>query len=151
VEEVNDTANRLVTSFWPGPLTIVFNTKACVSKLVTCGKNTVAVRQPSHPVAQALIRAARVPIAAPSANKSGRPSPTLAEVKACGAYIRLSFFCFATDQWPSPRPSQHVREDLEGAIAGIVDGGATEDGLESTVLPTPKKHRAFGPLFPNPA
>ena len=60
VDGVNDTAERLVASFWPGPLTIVFSSKDCVSKLVTCGKSTVAVRQPSHPVAKALIEAAQV-------------------------------------------------------------------------------------------
>ena len=82
VEEVDDTATRLISEFWPGPLTIVFKSKGTVSSLVTCGKNTVAVRQPSHPLAIALISAAGVPLAAPSANKSGRPSPTLAKVRA---------------------------------------------------------------------
>lgn len=107
VQEVTPTAQRLIEAFWPGPLTLVFNSRQTVSKLVTCGKDTVAVRQPSHPVALALIKAAGVPLAAPSANTSGRPSPTLAE---------------------------HVLEDLEGRIVGIVDGGAADSGLESTVL-----------------
>jgi len=107
VEGVDEVSQKLMDAFWPGALTIVFKSKDCVSKLVTCGKPTVAIRMPSHPVAIALIGASGVPIAAPSANTSGRPSPTLAE---------------------------HVKEDLDGKIAGIVDGGATHDGLESTVI-----------------
>jgi L-threonylcarbamoyladenylate synthase len=80
VEAIPETAQELITAFWPGPLTIIFTSQPCVSRLVTCGKPTVAVRLPSHPMAQALIRAAGVPLAAPSANRSGRPSPTLAQV-----------------------------------------------------------------------
>ena len=130
VDGVNDTAERLVASFWPGPLTIVFSSKDCVSKLVTCGKSTVAVRQPSHPVAKALIEAAQVPVAAPSANRSGRPSPTLAEVRPVPRVPPL------VEGAHGFLVSQHVKEDLAGSIAGIVDGGATEDGLESTVCGT---------------
>lgn len=81
--------------------------KEGISERVTAGLNTVGVRMPDHPVALALIEEANVPVAAPSANRSGRPSPTLAS---------------------------HVYEDLNGKIAGIVDGGATGVGVESTVI-----------------
>lgn len=101
-------AERLIEKFWPGPLTLVLKRKEhAVSNKVTAGLETVAVRMPSHPVALALISASELPLAAPSANLSGKPSPTLAT---------------------------HVADDLTGKIAGIVDGGATGVGLESTVL-----------------
>ncbi|MFX3624421.1 MAG: L-threonylcarbamoyladenylate synthase [Ectobacillus sp.] len=100
-------AEVLMKHFWPGPLTLIFPKKDGVSGRVTAGLDTVAVRMPDHPVALALIAKAGVPVAAPSANRSGRPSPTLAV---------------------------HVYEDLNGRIAGIVDGGATGVGVESTVL-----------------
>jgi len=101
-------AKRLIERFWPGALTIVLHKQEGVfPNAITAGLETVALRMPSHPIALALIRAANVPIAAPSANRSGRPSPTLA---------------------------QHVLEDLDGKIAGIIDGGRTEVGLESTVI-----------------
>lgn len=107
-ESIPQKAAQLIDEFWPGPLTLIFQKKAgTVSELVTAGLNTIAVRMPEHPVALALIRAANLPIAAPSANKSGRPSPTTAA---------------------------HVLEDLSGKIAGIVDGGATGVGVESTVI-----------------
>ncbi|WP_127581047.1 L-threonylcarbamoyladenylate synthase [Paenibacillus koleovorans] len=107
VAEVSDTARRLMARFWPGPLTLVLPVRpGAVSPRVTAGLDTVAVRMPAHPVALALIRAAGCPVAAPSANRSGRPSPTLAA---------------------------HVREDLDGRIAGLVDAGPTGVGLESTV------------------
>ncbi|MBB3110593.1 L-threonylcarbamoyladenylate synthase [Paenibacillus phyllosphaerae] len=99
---------RLMERFWPGPLTIVLPVlPGAVSPRVTAGLDTVAVRMPAHPVALALIAAAGCPVAAPSANRSGRPSPTLAA---------------------------HVADDLAGRIAGIVDGGAAGVGLESTVV-----------------
>lgn len=101
---------RLMEAFWPGPLTVVLPARPGgegVSPRVTAGLPTVAVRMPSHPVALELIALADVPVAAPSANRSGRPSPTTAE---------------------------HVREDLGGRIDGIVDGGAADVGLESTVV-----------------
>lgn len=105
---VSATERRLMERFWPGPLTVVLPVRpGAVSPRVTAGLDTVAVRQPAHPVALELIALAGVPVAAPSANRSGRPSPTLAE---------------------------HVREDLEGRIDGIVDGGAADVGLESTVV-----------------
>ena len=89
-----------------GPLTIILPRKEGISEKVTAGLNTVGVRMPDHPIALALIEEANVPVAA-SANRSGRPSPTLAS---------------------------HVYEDLNGKIAGIVDGGATGVGVESTVI-----------------
>ncbi|SDO63742.1 L-threonylcarbamoyladenylate synthase [Paenibacillus sp. yr247] len=99
---------KLMEFFWPGPLTLVLPVKTGgISSLVTAGLTTVGVRIPDHPVALQLLREAKLPIAAPSANSSGRPSPTLAS---------------------------HVREDLDGRIGGIVDGGATGVGVESTVI-----------------
>lgn len=103
-----DTARRLMARFWPGPLTLVLPARpGAVSPSVTAGLATVAVRMPAHPDAIALIAAAGCPVAAPSANRSGRPSPTLAA---------------------------HVRADLDGRIDGIVDGGPTGVGVESTVV-----------------
>lgn len=108
VTEVNETAEALMAAFWPGPLTLVLPVRSgAVSPRVTAGLDTVAVRMPDHPVALQLIAAAACPVAAPSANRSGRPSPTLAS---------------------------HVREDLDGRIGGIVDGGPTGVGVESTVV-----------------
>ncbi|UOY91228.1 L-threonylcarbamoyladenylate synthase [Ectobacillus sp. JY-23] len=107
VSDVPPIARVLMEHFWPGPLTLIFPKRDGVSTKVTAGLDTVAVRMPDHDIALALIAAADVPVAAPSANRSGRPSPTLAS---------------------------HVKEDLEGKIAGIVDGGATGVGVESTVL-----------------
>ncbi|SFJ25132.1 L-threonylcarbamoyladenylate synthase [Paenibacillus sp. UNC496MF] len=101
-------ADRLMERFWPGPLTFVLPVRpGAVSPRVTAGLDTVAVRMPAHPVALALIAASGCPLAAPSANRSGRPSPTLAS---------------------------HVRDDLDGRIDGIVDGGPAGVGLESTVV-----------------
>ncbi|MGG6313418.1 L-threonylcarbamoyladenylate synthase [Paenibacillus macerans] len=108
VTEVNETARRLMEAYWPGPLTLVLPAApGAVSPRVTAGLDTVAVRMPAHDVALRLIAAAGCPVAAPSANRSGRPSPTLAS---------------------------HVGEDLSGRIDGIVDGGPTGVGLESTVV-----------------
>jgi len=104
---VTDRAREVVASFWPGPLTLVLDRAAAVPLITTGGLDTVAVRAPAHPVAQALIRSAGRPLAAPSANRSGRPSPTRAP---------------------------HVLEDLGGRIELILDGGSTSVGLESTVL-----------------
>ena len=98
-------ARKLMRAFWPGPMTLIFPKSPRVPREVTAGLDTVAVRMPSHPVARALIRAAQTPIAAPSANRSGRPSPTTAA---------------------------HVLEDMEGRIPLILDGGPCEVGLEST-------------------
>lgn len=107
VKEIPPVAEKLMAHFWPGPLTIILPRKEGISERVAAGLNTVGVRMPDHPVALALIEEANVPVAAPSANRSGRPSPTLAS---------------------------HVYEDLNGKIAGIVDGGATGVGVESTVI-----------------
>lgn len=104
----SDTAARLMERFWPGPLTLVLPVQPkAVSPRVTAGLDTVGVRMPGHDTALALIRASGCPVAAPSANRSGRPSPTRAE---------------------------HVYEDLDGRIDAIVDGGATGVGVESTVV-----------------
>ena len=100
-------AEKLAAAFWPGPLTLVLPRKKIVPDIVSAGLDTVGVRFPSHPIAAALIAAAKTPIAAPSANRSGRPSPTLAS---------------------------HVMEDLAGKIPYIIDGGPVEIGLESTVV-----------------
>ena len=100
-------ARKLMRAFWPGPMTLIFPKSPRVPREVTAGLDTVAVRMPSHPVARALISAAQTPIAAPSANRSGRPSPTTAA---------------------------HVLEDMEGRIPLILDGGPCEVGLESTVV-----------------
>ncbi|MDQ0048870.1 L-threonylcarbamoyladenylate synthase [Paenibacillus polymyxa] len=108
VAKINDTARALINMFWPGPLTLVLPVvPQALSSRVTAGLDTVGVRMPDHPIALRLIAEAGCPLAAPSANRSGRPSPTLA---------------------------QHVREDLEGRIGGILDGGPTGVGLESTVV-----------------
>ena len=94
-------------ALWPGPLTLVLPRAAIVPDVTTAGQDTVALRVPAHPVALALLRACRRPLAAPSANRSGRPSPTLAS---------------------------HVSADLDGRLALILDGGPTAYGLESSVL-----------------
>ena len=107
VTEVPKKAELLMKKFWPGPLTLVFKHSANVPKESTAGLDTVAIRMPVHPVAAALIRQSRCPIAAPSANLSGKPSPTTAA---------------------------HVYEDLNGRIDAIIDGGAANIGVESTVV-----------------
>ena len=99
--------DKLIEKFWPGPLTLILKKASQVPDAVTAGLDSVAIRMPSHPVALGLIRAAGVPIAAPSANVSGRPSPTDAE---------------------------HVLDDLNGQIPLLIDSGPTEIGLESTVV-----------------
>jgi len=106
--EVSPRERSLMAAFWPGPLTLVLPVRpGAVSARVTAGLDTVAVRVPAHETARQLIAAAGCPVAAPSANRSGRPSPTLA---------------------------QHVLDDLEGRIDGVLDGGATGVGVESTVV-----------------
>jgi L-threonylcarbamoyladenylate synthase len=101
------TARQLIDRFWPGPLTLVLPKQPTIPDLVTAGLDTVAVRMPSHPVAQALIREARTPIAAPSANRFGYVSPTTA---------------------------QHVADGLGGTIDLILDGGPCPVGVESTIV-----------------
>ena len=105
--EVPPLAEKLMDAFWPGPLTILMPRKENIPQEVTAGLPTVAVRMPAHPVAAALLEACDLPIAAPSANRSGKPSPTTA---------------------------QHVYVDMDGRIPLIIDGGASDVGLESTVL-----------------
>jgi L-threonylcarbamoyladenylate synthase len=100
-------ARGLAEAFWPGPLTLVLPKAAGIPDNVTAGQDTVAVRVPDHPVALALLRAFGGPLAAPSANRSGRPSPTTAA---------------------------HVLATLDGRIDAVLDGGATTVGVESTVL-----------------
>ncbi|MBV7505184.1 threonylcarbamoyl-AMP synthase [Bacillus sp. sid0103] len=108
VEEIPEKAEQLIEAFWPGPLTIIFKKKEGVlSETATAGLATVAVRMPDHPVALALLKSCGLPIAAPSANSSGKPSPTNAD---------------------------HVLDDLNGKIAGVIDGGQTGIGVESTVI-----------------
>jgi L-threonylcarbamoyladenylate synthase len=96
-----------IAAHWPGPLTILLPASPLVPPAVTAGHPTMAVRMPSHPVARAAIAAAGVPLAAPSANSSGRPSPTAAS---------------------------HVLADLSGRLPLVLDGGACGCGVESTVL-----------------
>jgi L-threonylcarbamoyladenylate synthase len=109
VKEVPDYAYTLMDRFWPGPLTLILPLAedSKLSKGVTAGLSTVGIRMPDHPTALKLIEYAGFPLAAPSANRSGRPSPTRAE---------------------------HVVEDLVGKIAGVLDSGPTGIGVESTVV-----------------
>ncbi len=107
VSSVPEEAVALAAEYWPGPLTIVMPKGESIPDEVSCGLDTVAVRMPSHPVARAIIDAAGVPLAAPSANLSGSPSPTTAA---------------------------HVMADMDGRIAAVLDGGECSVGLESTVV-----------------
>ena len=114
VTHVPEDAKKLMDAFWPGPLTLLLPKKPIVPESVTCGQPTVAIRMPSHPVAHKLIHLAQKPIAAPSANLSGRPSPTTA---------------------------QHVYDDLHGRLQCILDGGACDVGLESTVVDVNRRYK----------
>lgn len=107
VREWTPLADRFAKAFWPGPLTLVLPRAPNVPDLVTAGLDSVAVRVPAHPVAQAVLRACGVPIAAPSANTSGRPSPTTA---------------------------QHAESDFGDKVQLYLDGGPATVGLESTVV-----------------
>jgi len=107
VSERPPVVDALAARFWPGPLTLVLRRSRLVPDEVTAGLDTVAVRVPAHPVARALLAAAGIPVAAPSANLFSRPSPTQAG---------------------------HVLEDLDGRIDLVLDGGRTQVGVESTVL-----------------
>jgi len=102
-----EAAERLARLFWPGPLTLVVKKQPAIPDIVTAGLSTVAVRMPAHPIAQALIRAARVPLAAPSANRFTELSPTTAD---------------------------HVRHSLGSEVDLILDGGPCQVGIESTIL-----------------
>jgi L-threonylcarbamoyladenylate synthase len=106
-ELVPPKADKLMRTFWPGPLTLVFKRSKNVPDVTVAGLSTIAVRMPQHAVALALIRESSCPIAAPSANLAGKPSPTSAN---------------------------HVLDDLNGRIDAILDGGPTRIGVESTVL-----------------
>jgi L-threonylcarbamoyladenylate synthase len=106
-ETVPSKAEKLMETFWPGPLTLIFKRSKIVPDITVAGLNTIAVRMPRHKVALALIRESRCPIAAPSANLAGKPSPTTAK---------------------------HVLDDLKGRIDAVLDAGPTFIGVESTVL-----------------
>ena len=107
VSQVSEKAKKLMDAFWPGPMTLIFPKSDLVPYGTTGGLDTVAVRMPSDPVANRLIALAGVPVAAPSANTSGRPSPTTA---------------------------QHVLQDMDGRIDMIIDGGPVGIGVESTIV-----------------
>lgn len=107
VREIPMQAVALARAYWPGPLTMILPKSCVIPDAVSAGLRTVAVRMPSHPLARAIIQAAGVPLAAPSANLSGSPSPTTA---------------------------RHVLDDMEGRIDAVVDGGPCEVGVESTVV-----------------
>lgn len=107
VREIPESAKRLMEAFWPGPMTLILPKSDAIPSVVSAGLHTVGIRLPRSEAARALIRAAGRPIAAPSANRSGRPSPTTA---------------------------QHVYEDMAGRIPLILDGGASEVGVESSVI-----------------
>lgn len=106
-EEIPSLAIECMKRFWPGPLTMIFRKSDIVPDIISGGLDTVAIRMPNHPIALELIKRSNTTIAAPSANISGKPSPTSAD---------------------------HVRADLSGKIEMIIDGGTTGVGLESTVL-----------------
>jgi len=103
----NEIAEKLVDAFFPGPITVVMKAKPKVPSIITAGTRKVAIRMPDHPIALKIVEFAEVPLATPSANISGKPSPTKAE---------------------------HVLQDFEGKIDVVVDGGETGIGIESTVI-----------------
>ena len=107
VSEISPRDMRIIKKFWPGPVTLVLKKSNIVPKITTGGLGTIAVRMPRNKIALALIKRSGFPIAAPSANISGRPSPTKAS---------------------------HVKDDLDGKVKLILDGGSTEIGIESTVI-----------------
>lgn len=107
VTTITPIAKKLIEAFMPGPLTIILTSNGKIAANVTAGLDTIGIRIPDHPIARALLEETNLPIAAPSANTSGKPSPTSAV---------------------------HVYHDLNGKIAGIIDGGPTGVGLESTVV-----------------
>ena len=107
VREIPKAAQKLMDAFWPGPMTIILPKAACIPTEVSAGLDTVGIRLPASDAARALIAAAGCPVAAPSGNRSGRPSPTTA---------------------------QHMLEDMDGRIPLILDGGACEVGVESSVI-----------------
>jgi L-threonylcarbamoyladenylate synthase len=106
-DQIPDSVTDLARAFWPGPLTLILRKQPSVPDVVSAGLATIGVRVPSHPVAHRLLQDARMPLAAPSANRFSRPSPTTAA---------------------------HVLNDLDGAIDLILDGGPADIGVESTIL-----------------
>ena len=106
-KNINENAHKIMDEFWPGPITVILNKKEVVPYRTSGGLETVAIRMPSHKIARQLIKEAGIPIAAPSANISGRPSPTKAE---------------------------HVHEEMDGRVSGMILGGNSDFGLESTVV-----------------
>ena len=108
-QSISPAAQRLMDAFWPGPLTLIFPKHPDIPHFVTSGLDTIGIRMPSHPIAAKLLAAANIPVAAPSANRSGSPSPTQAA---------------------------HVISDLSGHVHMILDGGNTNIGVESTVVDT---------------
>jgi L-threonylcarbamoyladenylate synthase len=111
-KDIPEITKKIIDQFWPGPLTIVLKKSRLVPKTTTAGLDTVAIRMPKNKIAKILIKEAGVPVAAPSANFAGRPSPTLAK---------------------------HVWDDLKGRIDLIIDGGQTAIGIESTVIDLSRK------------
>lgn len=107
VQEIGETEEKLITNFWPGPLTIIFNRRECIPNNVTAGLDTVGIRMPSNSVARKLIEFAGLPIAAPSANISGKPSGTKVE---------------------------DIIDELDGKVDYILDAGMVDIGVESTVI-----------------
>ena len=107
VQSIPESAKKLAEAFWPGPLTMILPKASCIPDVVSAGLDTVGIRLPSHPVARRLIWEAGIPLAAPSANTSGRPSTTT---------------------------SKHVLEDLGGKIPAVLEGGPCIVGVESTVI-----------------
>lgn len=106
-KEIPLTAYQLAQAYWPGPMTMILKRKDIVPDVVTAGMDTVGMRCPSHPLCREIIALSQVPVAAPSGNTSGRPSPTTAE---------------------------HMLEDMNGKIDAIVDGGPCSVGVESTII-----------------
>lgn len=104
---MDDRARRLMAAFWPGPLTLVLKARDVIPPVTRGGLDTAALRMPDHPIASALIEASGCPLAAPSANVSGRPSPT---------------------------DAQTVWQDLQGRVDRVLDGGPVRVGIESTVV-----------------
>lgn len=113
VEGVRPQYRKLAEELWPGPMTLIFQKSKLIPDQVTAGGDTVAIRMPSHPVARDFIRVCQTPLAAPSANLSGKPSPTNA---------------------------QDVLRDMDGRIACILDGGSCQIGIESTVIDCTTEH-----------
>lgn len=114
VETIPEVARKIGERFWPGPLSIVFKHRAGICERVRAGLDTVAVRIPSHPVAVQLLKAAAIPVAAPSANISGKPSPTC---------------------------TRHVQQDFGDRIGGVVEGQSCDVGVESTVIKIDDGHK----------